>query len=652
MALSRVRERLESMTEQFDALSKLGYFTMPEIKDMIQQRTYHEHRLIAFDVVEEDFLRYIEYEMDLERQRLKRRQTLSVEGKRRGDDIFNSNIFALFMRMCSRSRNSDCWLQCIDWLWSKQDVYHLEKLFRTLLIRNPADERFWILSALFEYELKQSISQARSVLVRGLEMLPDSLDLWCERLRLELDYVEMMIDMVELDGQILVDSEQHLRQQFEAVRREAGEELKEMWVEAEKELGLEATPAATKKSQITQLLASADLDTHQILSHFPEKFPDDVYGKRILFLYRQVRDATVEKQQQAIETRKEVMGGATIEMVLNECFKVAREWECYEALLNVCRDYTRLSKSVSSYIETFAMKHHKDTVAARVYFAYHKDEKETGALLRGASTEVNSWDMKEAYLQFLFQRLPIDFPVYQEAYKQILEEWSHVPQSTVFIAGQLIQLGMGRTAFDILEGGLAQHPQDLSVLQLYYGLGVRLGCVDEVGPLYNYLVSTPSNDPLLWDTYVSFQLSSSPDAASLRTLLTTVLSHLGSRDHGLCARLVRVLPLLCSPAEVDQLILAVLDTPSFHFETAKAVASILTSRRPLLSSQVDGTMQRLVRQFGKSHEELWLMWIQVYVDNKDVARVARIYEQAVQTLKNPTLFLEEIENRKLAQSSH
>ncbi|CAI5496248.1 unnamed protein product [Closterium sp. Naga37s-1] len=71
-----VQTVLERMLPELDSLEKQGLFTREEIKEIVRRRTAFEYRLRrrGSAAIKDDYMRYIEYEMQLEALRQLRRR--------------------------------------------------------------------------------------------------------------------------------------------------------------------------------------------------------------------------------------------------------------------------------------------------------------------------------------------------------------------------------------------------------------------------------------------------------------------------------------------------------------------------------------------------------------------------------------------------
>jgi U3 small nucleolar RNA-associated protein 6 len=100
-------------------------FTQDEVKAIIKKRTQYEHRLLRRTAKKADFLRYIEYEMNLDLLREKRKKrssivlfitNLEIQGKKTvSDHAGPKRIANIFRRATTRFDDISLWLQYIEY---------------------------------------------------------------------------------------------------------------------------------------------------------------------------------------------------------------------------------------------------------------------------------------------------------------------------------------------------------------------------------------------------------------------------------------------------------------------------------------------------------------------------------------------------------
>eukprot|EP01112_Ceratiomyxa_fruticulosa_P016466 TRINITY_DN4984_c1_g2_i2.p1 TRINITY_DN4984_c1_g2~~TRINITY_DN4984_c1_g2_i2.p1 ORF type:complete len:687 (+),score=134.23 TRINITY_DN4984_c1_g2_i2:1977-4037(+) len=198
-AVYKLRERQESMIPELEALEVSGVFSPEELKSIIKKRTDYEYLISSPMRKKVDFLRYLEYEMNLEElRRLRRRKQLSESAISHSDfakdeEKFYSTkrIHTLFDRV-THSFPSDQNL-ITDWInYSKRigSTNLLGKLFARFLALHPKWTELWIMAANWEFDNRLDITAARNLFQLGVRVNALSPKLWLEFFELELKYIQ------------------------------------------------------------------------------------------------------------------------------------------------------------------------------------------------------------------------------------------------------------------------------------------------------------------------------------------------------------------------------------------------------------------------------------------------------------------------------
>eukprot|EP00058_Branchiostoma_floridae_P021463 XP_002606953.1 hypothetical protein BRAFLDRAFT_64949 [Branchiostoma floridae] len=229
-----VQQNIEKMLPELEQLERVGVFDKHEIKAIIKKRTDHEYRLVRRTKKKEDFLRYIQYEINTLSLIHHRRETggkncyiqyeintLSLIHHRRETGGKNcyiqyeintlslihhrrenlgyffkkeeieyaivGRIHYLFKRAIRKwPEDLKMWMSHIEFCkkWNKR--IQLSKMFASLLSMHTNKPGLWIMAAKWELEENQSADNARSLLQRALRTHPESKQLWLEYFRMEL----------------------------------------------------------------------------------------------------------------------------------------------------------------------------------------------------------------------------------------------------------------------------------------------------------------------------------------------------------------------------------------------------------------------------------------------------------------------------------
>ncbi|CAO3598440.1 unnamed protein product [Absidia cylindrospora] len=188
-----VQYYMERMLPELEELERKGYFSDVEIKSIIKKRTNQEYAMNRRIGKRIDFLRSIEYEINLEALRKKRKARIVSLDEKKGTTSFSitRRIFLLFKRATNKFRGDlSLWIQYIEFAKRNNAQGVLSAIFVQALQFHPTKPSLWVLAASWEYEENANMSAARLLLQRGLRLNPHHPTLWHEYFRLELLYVE------------------------------------------------------------------------------------------------------------------------------------------------------------------------------------------------------------------------------------------------------------------------------------------------------------------------------------------------------------------------------------------------------------------------------------------------------------------------------
>ncbi|CEP11760.1 hypothetical protein [Parasitella parasitica] len=189
-----VQYYLERMIPELEELEKKNIFSAVEIKSIIKKRTNFEYALQRRIKQKIDFLRAIEYEINLEDLRKKRVVRMGLLESLKGSDLQYSGarrIYSLFKRATIKFKSDlSLWLQYIDYAQRSNSNNILSSVFVQAIQYHPNNASLWIMAATWENEHNANMAAARILLQRALRLMPESQQLWHEYFRLELLYVE------------------------------------------------------------------------------------------------------------------------------------------------------------------------------------------------------------------------------------------------------------------------------------------------------------------------------------------------------------------------------------------------------------------------------------------------------------------------------
>lgn len=171
----------------------------------MRRRTDFEHRIGSRGVKPKDFLRYAEYEMNVDRLRLKRvarlgaddsddEETVAGPGSKKGHGVSayagQRRILFIFDRGTRKfTGDMSLWANYIQYAKQQKTLNVLTKIYTRMLQLHPTKPAVWIMAAKYEVEHNAAMRAARSIMQRGLRFNSTSDVMWTEYAKLELIYV-------------------------------------------------------------------------------------------------------------------------------------------------------------------------------------------------------------------------------------------------------------------------------------------------------------------------------------------------------------------------------------------------------------------------------------------------------------------------------
>ncbi|PVG02629.1 hypothetical protein CPB86DRAFT_794033 [Serendipita vermifera] len=191
--MERVQYSLESSLPELKDLQANGIFSSHEIKEIIKRRTNFEQQLVRRQPRKKDFLEYIEYEMALERLRKKRTERLKTPLPH---SISSHSVlqrqFSIFERVTRKFKGDiRLWVQYIEVAKREGAGNLVSRVVAKALKLHPTSTALYVLAA--QHELEQgSPSAARNILQQGIRLNNQNTDLWCEYVKMEISWCEIL----------------------------------------------------------------------------------------------------------------------------------------------------------------------------------------------------------------------------------------------------------------------------------------------------------------------------------------------------------------------------------------------------------------------------------------------------------------------------
>ncbi|KAG8782554.1 U3 snoRNP protein [Serendipita sp. 405] len=191
--MERVQYSLESFLPELKDLQENGIFSAQEVREIIKRRTHFETQLVRRQPRKKDFLEYIEYEMALEKLRKKRVARMKTPPPHSiSSHSIRQRQFSIFERAMRKFKaDIRLWVQYIE-VAKKENAGNLVgRVVAKALKLHPTSVPLYVLAA--QHQLDQgSPSAARNLLQRGLRLNAQSDDLWCEYIKMELGWCELL----------------------------------------------------------------------------------------------------------------------------------------------------------------------------------------------------------------------------------------------------------------------------------------------------------------------------------------------------------------------------------------------------------------------------------------------------------------------------
>ncbi|XP_053552354.1 U3 small nucleolar RNA-associated protein 6 homolog [Bombina bombina] len=182
------QRRIEDRIPELEQLERVGLFTKKEVKSVIKKATALEYKLLRKSVGKEDFINYIQYEINLLELIKKRRMRISYSFKK--DEIeyvVVQRIHGVFNRATNKWKEDlQLWMSHVAFCKKWNCKFQMSKTFAALLAIHPDKPALWIMAAKYEMEDQLSSESARHLFLRALRFHPESSKVYQEYFRMEL----------------------------------------------------------------------------------------------------------------------------------------------------------------------------------------------------------------------------------------------------------------------------------------------------------------------------------------------------------------------------------------------------------------------------------------------------------------------------------
>ncbi|MCI4375948.1 hypothetical protein PGIGA_G00115530 [Pangasianodon gigas] len=189
-----VQQRIEDRIPALEQLERVGLFTKKEVKSMLKRSTALEYKLHRSVQSKDDYITYIQYEVNVLELIKKRRARIGYQFKREDIEFpIIQRINSVFRRATSKwQEDVQLWLSQVAFCKKWGTKGQLSKVFSSMLAIHPDKPNLWIMAAKCEMEDRNSSESARHLFLRALRFHPENKKVYQEYFRMELMHAEKL----------------------------------------------------------------------------------------------------------------------------------------------------------------------------------------------------------------------------------------------------------------------------------------------------------------------------------------------------------------------------------------------------------------------------------------------------------------------------
>uniref|UniRef100_A0A673N827 U3 small nucleolar RNA-associated protein 6 homolog n=1 Tax=Sinocyclocheilus rhinocerous TaxID=307959 RepID=A0A673N827_9TELE len=229
-----VQQRLEDRIPALEQLERVGLFTNKEVKSMLKRSTALEYKLHRTVQSKDDFITYIQHEINVLELIKKRRARIGYHFKR--EEIENPIIHRInhvFRRATTKwQEDVQLWLSQVAFNKKWGTKSQLSKVLSSMLAIHPDKPALWIMAAKCEMEDRNSSESARHLFLRALRFHLENKKVFQEYFRMELMHAEKLrkqqqeLEQAKIDGEYNFSTEILSGKLAEVVYRDAAQKIK------------------------------------------------------------------------------------------------------------------------------------------------------------------------------------------------------------------------------------------------------------------------------------------------------------------------------------------------------------------------------------------------------------------------------------------
>ncbi|KAK2586790.1 hypothetical protein KPH14_011815 [Odynerus spinipes] len=184
-----VEKRCEDMIPELEQMERIKLFDKNEIRGIAKKLKEFEYKIQRHTKCKEDYLRYIQYEMDLLKLIKQRRDKFGITQKKSDIDYAIANKVNNLYKEAIFKFQDDIrfWVAYIKFCKHVHFQSSVSRMIGKMLQVHQDKPKCWHIAARWEIEENNNKQTARQFLLRGLHIHPNSQILFVDAFRLELD---------------------------------------------------------------------------------------------------------------------------------------------------------------------------------------------------------------------------------------------------------------------------------------------------------------------------------------------------------------------------------------------------------------------------------------------------------------------------------
>ncbi|XP_070150082.1 U3 small nucleolar RNA-associated protein 6 homolog [Polyergus mexicanus] len=183
-----VEKRCQDMIPELEQMERIKLFDKNEIRNIAKKLEEYEYKIQRHTRCKEDYLRYIQYEMDLLKLIKQRRDKYGITQKKSDIDFAITNKMNNLYKDTISKFPSDIrfWFAYMKFCKHVHSYSNINQILSRMMQMHRDKPKCWLIAARWELEENKNKQNARQYLLRGLQIHSDSQLLYIEAFKLEL----------------------------------------------------------------------------------------------------------------------------------------------------------------------------------------------------------------------------------------------------------------------------------------------------------------------------------------------------------------------------------------------------------------------------------------------------------------------------------